>query len=255
MHSSYNLIKEDRVINRDTKIVETEFIINSKENDDREVIDKGISYEEAQKYIKNYENIGQNIIIEAQRKRDSFLFETTARANEIEKEAYDKGYKQGIQNGYDDGKKEAYDSCLPEAIKEADETRERAENMLKSASNSYEAYLHVKKQDILELAVSIAENILNREIKTKDGINNIVDSALQLSKGEENVMIKCNPEHEEDLKKEIFIWKTKYNIKGEIFILPDDEISPGNAIIEKNTGKIEVGIDIGLERIREVLIG
>ena len=45
------------------------------------------------------------------------------------------------------------------------------------------------------------------------------------------------------------------SIKEKLFILPDDEIHPGNAIIEKNTGKIEVGIDIGLERIKQVLIG
>lgn len=255
MHSSYNLIKQNRIINKDSKVVETEYIMDPNLNSDGEVIDKGISYEEAQKYIRNYENIGKNIIIEAQRKRDSFLFETTAKADEIERKAYEKGYKQGIQNGYDDGKKEAYDTCLPEAIKEVEEVKKKAENILKSAVESYEAYLDTKKQDILELAITIAENILNREIKIKDGLNNIVDSALQLSKGEENVLIKCNSVHEEELKKEIFIWKTKYNIKGEIFILPDDEIHPGNAIIEKNTGKIEVGIDIGLERIKQVLIG
>jgi len=255
MHSSYNLIKSNRVLNKDAKNIETEFLINKTGNHSGNVEHTGVTYEEAQNFIGNYEKIGQSIIIEAQRKRDSFLFETTAKAEEIERNAYEKGYKQGIKNGYDDGKKEGYDSCLPEAIKEADDIREKAEKILESAKDSYESYLNIKKQDILELAITIAENILNREIKEKNGINNLVESALQLSKGEENVIIKCNPEHEEDIKEEIFVWKVTYNIQGEIFVLPDDKILPGNAIIEKNTGKIEVGIDIGLERIREVLIG
>ena len=255
MHSSYNLIKSNRVLNKDAKNIETEFYIN-KEGDNIENLEhNGVTYEEAQNFIGNYEKIGQSIIREAQSKRDSFLFETTAKAEEIERNAYEKGYKQGIQNGYDDGKKEGYDSCIPEAMKEAEEIREKAEMILKSARDSYESYLNSKKQEILELSMTIAENILCREIKDKDGINNLVESALGLSKGEENVIIKCNPEHEEDIKKEIFVWKVTYNIQGETFVLPDDNILPGNAIIEKNTGKIEVGIDIGLDRIREVLIG
>jgi flagellar assembly protein FliH len=255
MHSSYNLIKGYRVLDKDAKKVETEFVIDSEDNSYEESESKGISYEEAQKFIKNYENIGKNIIREAQQKRDSYLFETTAKAELIEREAYEKGYKQGVENGYDDGKREAYDSCIPDATKEAAEIRQKAENLLKSAKESYEVYLENKKQDILELAMTIAENILNREIKDKNGINNLVDAAFELSKGEENIIVKCNPIHEEEIKKEIFVWKARYNIQGEIFVLPDDKILPGNAIIEKNTGKIEVGIEIGLERIRQVLIG
>ena len=258
MHSSYNLIKEDRVENRDGMRIETEYFMpqdEALENDENLLTFKGITYEDAQNYIKNYENIGQNILIEARKRKDEYLVEMLQKAEIIEKEAYEKGYKQGSQNGYEDGKKEAFDSTIPIATKEAKELREEAENILNSARNDYEDYLNSKKTEILELALVIAENILNREIKEKDGINNLVDSALELSKGEENVIIKCNPKHEEQLKNEILIWKTTYNIKGEIFIIADKDIRLGNAIIKKNNGKIEVGIDIGLERIREVLLG
>ena len=35
----------------------------------------------------------------------------------------------------------------------------------------------------------------------------------------------------------------------------DDDIEEGNAIVEKNTGKIVVGIDVGLKRIQDAILG
>lgn len=258
MRLSYNLIKEDSIIDKEAKLIETEFIMPVEEeelNDSDSIENKGVTYEEAQSYIKNYENIGQSIIIEARKKGDAFLVDTIQKAQTIEKEAYEKGYKQGTQNGYEDGKKEALDTYIPQAEEEAKQIKEKAENILKNATKNYDDYLISKKSEILNLALSIAENILNREVKDKEGINNLVDSALELSKGEENVIIKCNPEHEEQLKKQIMIWKATYNIQGEIFILTDEEIPQGNATIEKSNGRVEVGVDVGLERIREALFG
>ena len=39
----------------------------------------------------------------------------------------------------------------------------------------------------------------------------------------------------------------------EIFVLPNEGVSLGNAIIEKASGKVEVGIDVSLKAIEEAL--
>ncbi|MGG7176580.1 FliH/SctL family protein [Clostridium paraputrificum] len=256
MQSSYNLIKKDRALSGDLKKISTEYNkVESYESIDEVVEESGITLEEAQNYIKNYENIGRNILAEAQAKRDSFMVEAITKAEAMEKEAYEKGYEQGVENGYSDGKKEALDKYIPQAENQYNNILMKAEKILKGAEKNYEEYLESKKQEIIKLSISIAEKILAREINKESGINELVDEALKLSKGEENVIIKCNPIHENELKKQINMWKTSYNISGEIFILSSENIAAGNAIIEKSSGMIKVGIDVGLEKVKEAILG
>ena len=256
MQSSYSLIKKERALSGDFKKISTEYVKdNSHDNVDEFSEEAGITFEEAQNYIKSYENIGKNILAEAQAKRDNFMIEAISKAEAMEKEAYENGYKQGIENGYQDGKKEALDKYIPQAENEYNNILMKAEKILKDAKNDYEVYLESKKDKIIQLSISIAEKILAREITKESGINELVDEALRISKGEENVIIKCNPIHENELRNQILIWKTSYNITGEIFILASDDIPAGNATIEKNSGKIKVGLDIGLEKVKEAILG
>lgn len=86
-------------------------------------------------------------------------------------------------------------------------------------------------------------------------MNNLVEEAFKLSKGEESMVIKVNKVHIEKLKENIDKWKVAYDIKNEIFILEDTFLEPGNAVIEKTSGIIKVGIDSGLSEIKKALIG
>lgn len=253
MHLSYNVIKENRAVAREAKTISTESIIDV----DSEILSEGVNgvtYEEAKAFIGNYERLGQNIIDDARRKREKFLYEAAEKAKEIEKEAYEKGYEQGLINGQEDGKKEAFDKYIPQATKEAEDMIANAEHILSSANKNYELYLESKKSEIVELAIAIAEQVLRKEVLEKDSINGLVEEAINLSKGEENIVIKCNTTYEEELKKQIPVWKKLNNITGEIFILADEKMECGNAVIEKKTGKVVVGIDIGLEKIKEAIL-
>ena len=253
MHLSYNVIKGNRAVAKDAKIISTESVIEL----DTEVTSEGVSgvtYEEAQAYINNYKKLGQNILEDARKRRDDYIVEAAEKAKEIEKEAYEEGYKQGLANGKEDGKKEAFDKYIPQATKQAEDMIANAEHILSSANENYELYLESKKSEIIELVITIAEQVLKREVSDKDSINSLVEEAINLSKGEENVVIKCNSTYEEELKKQIPVWKTLNNISGEIFILTDENMECGNAVIEKKTGKVVVGIDMGLEKIKEAIL-
>ena len=105
------------------------------------------------------------------------------------------------------------------------------------------------------MAFTIAEQVLHKELKKENSLNELVEEAIKLSKGEENIVIKCNPLYEEELKKNAELWQATNNISGKIFIMVDDDIEEGNAIVEKNTGKIVVGIDVGLKRIQDAILG
>ena len=57
----------------------------------------------------------------------------------------------------------------------------------------------------------------------------------------------------EELKKQVDRWKIVYGVKNEIFILSDNEIEPGNAILEKTSGIVKVGIDAGMDQIKKAI--
>lgn len=247
MQSSFNLIKGKMVQSMEAKTIETEYIPAKQENGQE------MTEEEAKKYISSYEKIGQGIIDEAKREKEKYMLETIEKANELEKEAYNKGYNQGLENGREDGKKEAYETYVPKAQENAEKLAENATNLLKEAKKEYDNYIDSKKNEIIEMILSISSKVLNREIQMNPNIQSMIEQALILSKGEKNVIIKCNTIHVIDLKNKIEDWKPTFNITGEIFVLADDNMVPGNAVIEKDSGRIEVGINIGMGKIRESL--
>lgn len=249
MQSSYSLVKKNYVLDGNEKTISTEYTAP--------VVEVGTDNSTTEKggYLSSYENIGRNIIADAKKESENIKLEALKEAEQIERNAYEKGYSQGVKNGYEDGKNEAIQSILPQAQAEAEEIKNKALSMLKNAEADYEKYMQDKSDEIIKLAFDIAKKIMNREVLRDDGVNSMIEEAFNQSKGEENYVIMCNEVHVEGIKNKIESWKKKYNISGEIFVMEDNELEPGNICVEKPTGKIEVGIDIGLTKLEEAIFG
>ena len=254
MQSSYSLIKKDLAKQGENKIISTEYVMNKAifEEIEEEVIVKAPEID-PEELLRRYEDIGQRIIQDAKKEKQIIDLRAQMDANVAEKKAYEKGYEQGLQNGYDDGYKEAYDKTIDKATAEAAEIVNKAELLLKSAHENYSKYLEVKKVEVVKLALEIAESIARKELSTNDSMNLIIEDAFRISKGEDNIILKANSIHAEGLKSEVEKWKISYGIKNEVFVLKDDSMEPGNAILEKPSGIVKVGVDIGMEQIRKAL--
>ena len=90
-------------------------------------------------------------------------------------------------------------------------------------------------------------------MKLPEGINPLIENVLEEAKGEKNIIIRCNNVHVKVIKEKISYYKQAYAIKGEIFILEDELMEPGNAIIDKGTGKALIGLDVALEKLENAL--
>ena len=261
MQSSYSVIKKDFAQKGQKKLIETEYVIRKIVN--QEAIDEENNHEEKtikvpkidpEELMRRYEDIGQKILQDAKNEKQALLLRAQMDANVAEKEAYKKGYEQGMKNGYDDGYKKAYDETIDAAKAEAAEIIEKAELLLRSAHENYSQYLDDKKKDVIRLALEIAGNIAKKELSYEDSMNSIIEQAFSVSKGEENVILRTNSIHIESLKSQTSKWKIAYGIKNEIFIIEDNFMEPGNAILEKTSGVVKVGIDIGMEQIKKEIL-
>ncbi|OPJ64502.1 FliH/SctL family protein [Clostridium chromiireducens] len=261
MQSSYNLIKKASAKQGESKIISTKYNIKMPVFEEIEVVseEEVVVVKEPEvdpeELLKRYEDIGQRIIQDAKQEKQMIALRAQMDANAAEKKAYEKGYAQGLENGYDDGYKKAYDETIETAKAEAAEIVSKAEILLRSAHENYEKYLEDKKSDVLKLALDIAESILQKSLSKEDSLNLIVEEAFKISKGEDNVILRVNSIHAEELKTQVEKWKIAYSIKNEIFILVDDFMEPGNAVLEKGSGIVKVGIETGMEQMRKAILG
>lgn len=254
MQSSCNVIKKSSVIKDGNKQIITQFeqIKVAKEKE----MQKEQNETNARLFIDSYENLAKTMVEDARRQREEILSAAYQEADRISKEAYEKAYEEGNQNGYNDGFNKAYEEGykinLDKALQEGEIIRNNADVVLKSAIEEKNRYFKEKENQIKELILNCVENILKKEVKEKDGLNDIIFEALLKVKNTKTFIIKSNPVHCEEFKDKIQLWKEQLPFRGDIFIIPDEAIEAGSAIIERDNGKIEVGANIALEKVREI---
>lgn len=252
MQLSYNLIKNQEENIAEKKEIKTRYISKAEKEKDTEINSKEYDIQ------KNYENLGANIIRNAKNEAESLVMESRRISFEIEKDSYEKGYSQGSENGYEDGYKNGYSEAVERVERETEEAvkgyLDKSNEILEKANEDYKKYLKDKEKDIMKLALDIAKIIANKELTMPEGLNPLIEDVLNESKGEENLIIRCNSEHIEAISSKMDYYKKAYGIKGDIFILEDIIMEPGNAIVEKPTGKSVVGIEVAIEKLEEALL-
>jgi flagellar assembly protein FliH len=249
MQSSFSVIKSNIVTSGNSKKINTDY-------EQKSLMEEMLlnDPEEATRMVESYKNISENIIKNAQKQKDAMMESAYVQAQELEREAYEKGYRQGTENGYEDGYKEAYEKNIELARNEANSIISNANNILFSAKQEYEAYLEEKKEQIIRLSMEMAEKILKEKLGTEQGLDSIVEAVIAESKGTKTFVIKCNSIHIESVKAQLELWKSRFVIQGEIFVIEDSSLNPGNALVEKENGSVKVGIDISMEKLREALL-
>lgn len=212
--------------------------------------------------MEGYNNLVSTIIENARRQKEQILakaYEDAAiiednavkDAEKLKKAAYEKGYGEGKEEGFN----LAYKKALDEAEIKKNSIIESAEEILFNAKIEYESYLEDKKSELIDLIVCAAEAVLKYEIKDKSSISKMIFDALEASKNANNFIIRCNEIYASELKEQVEEWKDKLGYHGDIFVVKDNTIEPGNAIINKGNGKLVVGINYALQRIKELLEG
>jgi len=246
MQSSFNLIKAKNASVKGDKSIDTHYVeVKSEESFNNESAESNM--------LKSYELLGSNIIKKARNDAEKIIIESTKKAKDIERDAYEKGYQQGMANGYEDGSKEGYSKAIEEGQREIGQLIDKANLILSNIEKQYEDYKVNKKEEIINLALEMAKVISAKEFEKSDSLLNLIEPIMEEAKGEENVIIRCNSNYIDSIKEKVVFWKNAYAIKGEIFILEDPIMELGKAIVEKNTGKTTVSVDIALERIEAIL--
>ena len=165
------------------------------------------------------------------------------RLKKTEKEAYERGVKEGLRNAEDQTRKESVKGL--EAI----------QNQLKEVALLKKDILKKAEKDILSLSISIAEKIIQQEITShQDTIQSILKAAMKSILDRDNIKIRLNPSDFSYMMgiKEDFLQGFD-GIKN-IVIEEDGSIIKGGAVIETQFGEVDARIDRQFAEVKNQLL-
>ncbi len=162
------------------------------------------------------------------------------------KESLEEAVRRAYQQGFEAGKKEAL---------------AQIEEQIRSLSSVVEELLAYKEQiyreaekDLVELAFTIAEKIVNTALDTdRSLVLNIVSSAISRMKEVEEMTIFISPEDEPILleRKDDIL----QGITAKVNFVPREDVSRGGCVIQTSMGRIDAMIGSQLEEIKAKVIG
>lgn len=170
----------------------------------------------------------RDVMEEAQREAQEIL----ASAEQERKSIFNVARQQGYQEGL---------SCWNQAILEAQLVREKLEK--------------VWEEDLLRLAVRMAEKIIGEQLYTAPGtIVQIVREALKGIRRGHNLTLQVNPQHLEVLQQRLDSLQDSMGMSREIYLLGNPAIAPGGCIAESELGIVDAQLETQLKCLEEALL-
>lgn len=204
--------------------------------------------------IKTLEKTKNELIESTNTQVNDILEKTKENIVTIERKAYMEGHAQGLSNGYDDGYKEAYEDTIEKAKSDADTIIKNANNTLKDINKIVYDYLNSSREDIKALCTNTVAKVLKEELQNPYTLNRLIEKTLQDYKYKSNCTIRVNRSVKSVTEEKAIQWKRQMNIQEDIFVIEDNNVDEGNAIIESDKGKVYIGLDTALEKLKNELL-
>jgi len=179
---------------------------------------------------------GEDLVDYAKSEAEEILKKAMQEAEEIKEHAKESGLE---------GAQRAAEETASEKVKEALETLNQAaierKKIIKDAEN-----------EILRLALKVAEQIIKSEVSLHRDVSlNIVSDAINRVSDREQVIIRVNRDDVENIKK----YKDRISsivdgIKS-LSIVEDEGVEPGGCVVETNLGYVDARISTKIAAIEE----
>ncbi|WP_042348921.1 flagellar assembly protein FliH [Bacillus massiliigorillae] len=224
------------------------FELTSNEQEEEKLVVNQIAIDEI---LQKANGEAEKIIQVASEQADTIKAEIEAEKqhwHEVERRLLEEdARKVGYDDGYTMGKQQGYEEMHGEI--------EHAKGIVELSKQDYQNYLQSSEETILELAVHIAEKIINTEIVTsEDAFLSIVKKVIKEAREYREVRLIVHPNKYEYLllqKEELLGIFPK---ETDFYIFPDDEIKETSCIIESANGRIDASIDSQLNELKQKLI-
>ena len=250
MRSLSNLIKSERVIDIGTPVnVGVSYTINQANH---------IILEKKNKTVRNNEVISAENAVRVEKP-----VEKVASTKEEIMEQYIKEAEIQAKAQYDLQMKKAFEEGMEKARLEAENIVEQAkaeyENILseivkikEDAINEYKNEVKSNEKEIVDLAMDIAEKIINYEVDKSDNyILGIVEDAVNRVVNKKDVTVRLSTQDYYTIQANKKLLVSKIKGFGEIELIQDESLDIGSCIVDTPLGIIDGGLQVRMDNIQK----
>lgn len=181
---------------------------------------------------------------------------------ELKKEAYLKGLKEGTEKGRQEAEKRAEEQ-IKKIRQEYEEEKKRVvldavsrlTEIVRQVSALREEIITKADEDILKIALMVAKKLVKSELShNKEVVINNIKEALNNAIERDKVIVRIHPEDYERLK-DVNALKELLNV-DELIIQKDDSVAmKGGCIVETRYSEIDARLETQLRAIEKVILG
>ena len=161
---------------------------------------------------------------------------------ELDQEAYEKGFDQGHRDGLELARKEMADKV------------EGLGKLLEDLS-AYKARICVEAEaQLLELALALAETVIRHEVRCRpEAVRETLQAALEMAAGSGRLKVRLNPEDLENIEQFLPELEQRLGAATRLEFEGDLAISQGGCLVETDSGIIDARLEEQLEALRQQL--
>ena len=224
----------------------------------------------AESIIAQAKTEAETLFTEARREIQELKAAVELSCREVAAEAEQKGYEAGFERGYIEATQKAEDE-YSDKMKQAEALREEAaiaveqakadgERIRKEAEEGRTRRILESEDEILKLAIDIAERIIRKEIsRTSENWFEMVKEAVEKVAGATEITIRVSVEDEAYLIQHLSEVQKLLTEAPAIRVVADSSLEPGDLIIQSNLGQLDARIKqqlrLMLNSLREEAVG
>lgn len=168
-------------------------------------------------------------------------------------DGYAEGFRAGKEDGYQEGFEKGINEGLSHAREEAEKIRAEAMAMFEDAEMKVLDYYKTSENQILKLAIELAENITHETISSgSDNIMSMVTPALHEYGKSEKVIIRTNPLNVSYVKGHLHQIE-KLCPSARLIVIEDPEIEENGAVIENENQITDLQISSQLKKFLQIV--
>lgn len=199
--------------------------------------------DEAQTIKAQAENEAQKIIADAREQASQIQAKSEIEKDEIKRNSYEEGLKEGKKDGYDSGKKEV------------NRLIDRSHKILEAVLNRREQILNETEEQIIQLVLLMTRKVVKvMSENQKSVVMANVLSALKKVKARGDVTIRVNLEDVKLTTEHIKDFTEQVESVSGITVVEDSSVEKGGCIVETDFGAIDARISSQLSELESKIL-
>ncbi len=208
---------------------------------------------ESSQSLKEMEPVGltatkeqcEQLLIEAQQKKELILKEAEQEIEQIKKEAYNEAY----QLGYDHGQEQGFNLGKQESLDEARQSMNELKEYCFKIQTEAEQYMDEIVLDLVQLTKKVVEKITFQVIEdSSTTILPLLQNQLKDISRRKQIFIRLNPDCYDNVQSQVSQLQ-QYCPKSQLHLVPDVTLTSYGCVIETESEIIDLQLDKQLNNL------